>query len=135
MYRATCVLTLMAQRKTAATPVHQHWNYHSSTPSHPPYDHGNRCINQRVPSHWWPSARLSQLQFISTGGATFPHQAPDMNMATRKQMCKPTCVLISMAQRKTAATLVHQHWSQHGSTPSHRHEHGSRCTKQLVYSH
>ena len=30
----------MIQRKTVATPVRQHWSYHSSTSSHQ-YNHGN----------------------------------------------------------------------------------------------
>ena len=34
MYRANCVLTLMVQHMTAATPVRGHWNHHSSVPSH-----------------------------------------------------------------------------------------------------
>ena len=50
MYTATYVLTLMAQRRFAASPVRQHWSYHSSTPSHQ-YDRGNRCIEQLMYSH------------------------------------------------------------------------------------
>ena len=94
------VLILMAQCKTAATPVHQHWNHHISTPSHR-HEHGNKCIKQLAYWHWWHSARLQQLQCISTGATTVPRQAINMTMITCQHMYKTTCVLTLMAQCKT----------------------------------
>ena len=133
MYRTTYVLTLMTQRKSAATPVRQHWSYHSSTPRHQ-YDHGNGCLKQLIYSHRWPNARLQQLQCVSTGATTVPRRAINMTMVTWQHMYKATCVLMLMAQRKTAATPVHQHWSYHSSTSSHQYDHGNICTDQLVRS-
>ena len=77
----------MAQCKTAATPLHQHWNHHSSTPSHR-HEHGNICIKQLAYWHWWHSARLQQLQCISTGAATVPRQAINMTMITCQHIIK-----------------------------------------------
>ena len=79
MYKATCVLTLMAQCKSAATPVRQHWSYHRSTPSHQ-YDRGNRCIEQLMYSLWWPSASLQQPLCVSTGATTNPRNVINMTM-------------------------------------------------------
>ena len=124
----------MAQRKSAATPVRQHWSYHSSTPRHQ-YDHRNGCLKQLIYSHRWPSARLQQLQCVSTGATTVPRQAINMTMVTWQQTYKTTCVLTLVAQRKTVASPVHQHWSYHSSTPSHRYDYGNRCIEQLMYSH
>ena len=133
MYRTIYVLTLMAQRKSAATPVRQHWSYHSSTPRHQ-YDHRNGCLKQLIYSHRWPSPRLQQLQCVSTWATTVPRQAINMTMVTWQHMYKATCVLMLMDQRKTAATPVHQHWSYHSSTSSHQYDHGNICTDQLVRS-
>ena len=117
MYKSTCVCISMAQCKTVATPVHRHWSQHSSTQSNR-HLHGSRCVKQLVCSHWWPSARLQQLQCISTGATmvAWPH------------LYKATCVLTLMAQRETAATPVHQQWSYHISAPIHQNDHGNIAT-------
>ena len=124
----------MDQHKSAATPVSQHCSYHSSMPRHQ-YDHGNECIKQLIYSHRWSNARLWQLQCVSTGATTVPRQAINITMVTWQHMYIATCVLMLMAQPKTAATPVHQHWSYHSSTSSHQYDHGNICTDHLIYAH
>ena len=127
--RPTCVLISMAQRKTAATLVHQHWSYHSSTPKHW-HEPGTICIEQPVYSHWWPSARLQQLQCVSTVATTVPRQAIiNMTMAIDVQtnMCAHTDGPAQNLSNSSASALEPLQFST--KPPIWTWQHGSKCIK------
>ena len=99
------------------------------------WQYDTRCREQPVHSHEWPSARLQQLQSVSTGATTIPRQSISTKTARWQQMHRATYALTLMAQRKTAATPVHQHWSHPSSAPRHQRGHGNKCVGQPVCSY
>ena len=134
MHRATGALgwpsTRLQQLQCVSTGTH--WSYHNSTPIHQHKNgkmitdaQSNLCTHIDGPAQDCSDSSPSALEL-----PLFRTKTPIW-----QQTCRPTCVLISMAQCKTAATPVHQHWSYHTSTPSHRHEHDNIYIGQLVYWH